>query len=165
MDAREDDGFPRHICPDCGHIDHHNPAPAVGAAIIRGDEILLSKRAAAPKKGQWDLVGGFVEAGESGLEALHREVAEETGMRVLQAELVDVLAGDYDGRPTLNLMYIAKAQGEPTAQDDSEELRWFPLHGLPDDLAWTHEAQVLDRMRAMVEELAGDGTPSAPPTQ
>lgn len=156
MDAHDEDGFPRHTCPDCGRVDHHNPVPAVGAAILRGSDVLLSKRAGDPKAGQWDLVGGFVEMGESALEALHREVAEETGLRIQEAEVVDILAGDYDGRPTFNVLYIARADGEPEADDDSEELRWFPLDRLPGDLAWDHEAQMLGRIATMAAQLRSD---------
>lgn len=153
MDGHAEDGFRRHTCPRCGRIDHHNPAPAVGAAILRGSELLLSKRADDPKKGQWDLVGGFVEHGESALEALHREVREETGLQITEAEVVDILAGDYDGRPTFNVLYLARADGEPQAADDSEELRWFPLDRLPADLAWEHEAQMIGRIAGMAAQL------------
>ena len=54
-------------------------------AIILGDEgdLLLQRRS---DTSLWGLPGGSVELGESALEALKREVAEETDLTVLQAE-------------------------------------------------------------------------------
>jgi NAD+ diphosphatase len=133
-------------CPACGHIDWNNPVPAVGVAIIRGEQLLLAQRGAEPKKGQWDLVGGFIKPGESAQEALDREVTEETGMLLGPAELIDILPGDYGGRPSINMLYIGKAEGEPVAQDDVAALTWFDWDKLPEPLAWPHEAEVLGRI-------------------
>jgi 8-oxo-dGTP pyrophosphatase MutT (NUDIX family) len=60
--------------------------PVVGALILdeRGRVFVHRRgpdRAFLPNG--WDLVGGHVEAGETLLEALHREVAEETGWSVV----------------------------------------------------------------------------------
>lgn len=140
-------------CPACGHVDYQNPAPAVGVAILRGTEVLLARRAREPKKDQWDLIGGFMEPGETGVQAVSRELAEETDMTLRSAELVDVLPGDYGGRPTTNLLYIGQADGEPTARDDVAELRWFPIDALPEPLAWPHEAAMLERVQAMVQQI------------
>lgn len=143
----------RHLkCPDCGHIDWNNPVPAVGVAILRGEQILLAQRAREPKQGLWDLVGGFIEPGETGKEAIAREVAEETGLQLTSMELVDVLPGDYAGRPSINLLFIGQAQGEPDAQDDVAALEWFALDELP-ELAWPHEAQMLEQVRQMMEQV------------
>jgi len=52
------------------------------AAIVTNarKEILLVERARHPKKGYWDLPGGFMEQGESAEDALQREIAEELGV-------------------------------------------------------------------------------------
>jgi ADP-ribose pyrophosphatase YjhB (NUDIX family) len=61
------------------------PVPVVVALIRRahedGERLLLIRRAAGPYAGQWALVGGKWEFGETLPEAIVREVAEETGLR------------------------------------------------------------------------------------
>lgn len=142
-------------CPACGLHDWRNPAPAVGCAILRRSlddgkreprtEVLLSRRAAAPKQGQWDLVGGFVDAGETPEEAVRREVEEETGCRLVDVRAYDAAPGEYDGEATLNFLFTGRIHGEPQASDDSAELRWWPLGKVP-ALAWPHESAFVRRL-------------------
>ncbi len=56
----------------------------VGAALFRGDRLLLLRRSSALEAfpGTWDIPGGHVQEGESLLGALRREVREETGLAV-----------------------------------------------------------------------------------
>ncbi len=60
------------------------PVPVVVALIRRahddGERLLLIHRAGGPYAGQWALVGGKWEFGETLPEAIVREVAEETGL-------------------------------------------------------------------------------------
>lgn len=134
------DGQLHRHCPRCGETDYLNPAPAVGVAALRDGKVLLSLRAREPKKGQWDLVGGFVDAGESVEQAAHREVREETGCTLRDLRLHGTAPGDYAGQPTVNFLHTATLVGEPVASDDSAELRWWPLDKVP-PIAWTHEAE------------------------
>lgn len=136
-------------CPACGLHDWRNPAPAVGCAILRRAggraEVLLSRRAKPPKKGQWDLVGGFVDGGETPEEAVRREVLEETGCRLEGVRAAGSATGEYDREPTLNFLFTGRIRGEPKAHDDSAELRWWPLDGVP-PIAWPHEADFVRRL-------------------
>ncbi len=135
-------------CTACGEIEYLNPAPAVGIAVVRAGKVLLSKRARPPKQGEWDLVGGFVDAGETPLAAARREAREETSCALRDVRVRKILPGDYDGQPTLNFLVTGDLEGKPVAADDSLELRWFSLKRLP-PLAWPHEAELL---RGLVEE-------------
>ncbi len=58
------------------------PVLAVGAVVIRGEEVLLVKRGREPGLGIWSIPGGVVLFGEPLEEAVRREVMEETGIRV-----------------------------------------------------------------------------------
>ena len=65
---------------------------AVGAVVVRADRrVLLVRRANAPLAGEWTLVGGHVEAGESLDAAVVREVREETGVDVVVERLLEVV--------------------------------------------------------------------------
>ncbi|MHB8605892.1 MAG: NUDIX domain-containing protein [Thermoplasmatota archaeon] len=56
------------------------PALAVDAVLLKGDEVLLIRRANEPHRDAWALPGGFVEVGETVEAACLRELAEETHM-------------------------------------------------------------------------------------
>src|SRR2546429_7543057 len=60
------------------------PLAVVGALIFDAQDRLLIQRRSAQRAlfpNCWDIVGGHVEPGETPEQALHREVAEETGWR------------------------------------------------------------------------------------
>lgn len=143
LEAQARHGHERQVCARCGRVHYRNSKPAVSAIVLRRGEVLLSRRAREPKRDQWDLPGGFLEAGEPPEAGLARELREETSMAVGSPRLVDVAIGDYAGEPTLNLIYVCEAEGTPVAADDSAELRWWPLDALPRDLAWEHERRAL----------------------
>ena len=67
------------------------PVVGVGAIIVCDGKILLEKRRGEPGKGRWSVPGGLVELGETTVEAIIREVKEETGLDVAEPELIDVV--------------------------------------------------------------------------
>ena len=68
-------------CPKCGLEMYPPIATAIIVLIQRGDEILLVHNRAF-KRDYYGLVAGFLEAGESLEECVHREVMEETGLTI-----------------------------------------------------------------------------------
>ena len=58
------------------------PLTGVGAVIFRGEAVLLVRRGQEPARDSWSLPGGLVELGETLTAAIHREIAEETGLTV-----------------------------------------------------------------------------------
>ena len=58
------------------------PFLAVSGGIIRGDKILIVRRATSPASGVYTFPGGVVEAGETLGEALIREIREETAIAI-----------------------------------------------------------------------------------
>jgi len=68
-------------CPHCGHLAYPRISPAMMVLIRKGDQVLLAMHAVSPAK-RYTPLAGFLEAGESIEEAVHREVFEEVGLRV-----------------------------------------------------------------------------------
>lgn len=76
------DNLPRHVCGTCGHIHYDNPRVIVGCIATWQDKILLCRRAIEPRLGYWTLPAGFMENGETTVEAARRETLEEAGALV-----------------------------------------------------------------------------------
>jgi len=68
-------------CPKCGHINFTRIAPAIIVAIRKDDKLLMAYHSYYKIK-QYTILAGFVEAGETLEEAVHREVKEEVGINI-----------------------------------------------------------------------------------
>jgi len=113
-----------------------HPQLAVSAAIFRGDQILLVRRARAPAKGFYSLPGGRVEFGETLQAALHREVDEETGLKIEIIGLAgwrEVLSGSSGSGHYLIMSFAARwSSGEPVLNDELDDFRWLEPNALSD---------------------------------
>lgn len=70
-------------CLHCGFHFYENPKPTNGLITENAEgEILLVKRRDDPKKGYWDIPGGFIDLGENFEESVQREIREELGVKV-----------------------------------------------------------------------------------
>jgi len=122
-------------------------------AVTPDRRVLLIERGWAPFEGHWALPGGHVDSGETSLAAAVRELEEETGVRVAAGELQPVGTWDAPGRDPrgryVTVAYLAEvpAGTEAVAADDARIARWFPLDGLPGDLAFDH-AEILQAAEA-----------------
>jgi 8-oxo-dGTP diphosphatase len=113
-----------------------HPQLAVSAAIFRDDEVLLVRRARSPGNGFYSLPGGRVEFGESLHAALHREVDEETRLKI---EIVgfagwrEVLPTASGGGHYLILSFAARwLAGQPVLNDEHDDFKWRSPDGLGD---------------------------------
>jgi ADP-ribose pyrophosphatase YjhB (NUDIX family) len=150
--ASEPPDPPRPTCPNCGFVHYENPTPTVQAWIDRDGAYLALRRNQDPERGKWNLPGGFVEAGESGPEAIAREVGEETGLEIEIAGLIGIFASTYgyneDARPILDIAYRCRETGgELEISDESGEHAWFPLAEFPEP-AFPGEQQALAALRS-----------------
>ena len=113
-----------------------HPQLAVSAAIFRGGRILLVRRARSPGNGLYSLPGGRVEFGESLHTALHREVDEETGLKIEILGLAgwrEVLPGTTGGGHYMIMSFAARWIGnEPVLNDEHDDFKWLSPDGLGD---------------------------------
>lgn len=131
------------------------PVPGSQAVVERDGRVLLGRRRDDPGRGLWDLPGGFLDEEEHPLAALHRELAEETGLEVEPTEFLGVWMQPYDGSTVLCLTWLARpVGGEEEAGDDLVELRWFRPDELPgpDELAFETYVEILSLWRARHEQ-------------
>ena len=80
--TRPDLAGARRICVGCGQIQFPRIDPCVIVAVIDPDDRLLLARQAQWAPRRVSVIAGFIEAGESAEQAVHRETLEEVGVRL-----------------------------------------------------------------------------------
>ncbi len=118
-------------CPACGFMAYPRISPAMMVLIRRGDSILLARHKNSPAP-FFTALAGFVEAGESVEEAIHREVFEEVGLKV--RNLVYFGSQPWPFPHSLMIAYTAEYDSGEITIDEAEiaEARWFwPDDALP----------------------------------
>jgi 8-oxo-dGTP diphosphatase len=107
--------------------------PCAGA-VVKDDagRMLLILRGHDPGKGLWSIPGGRIEPGETGEEAVVREVREETGLDVICGQLLGSVerpgrAGDVIVISDFTAIVVG---GELAAADDAADARWVTLDQL-----------------------------------
>lgn len=132
--------------------------------------VLLVRRAGPPYAGRLALPGGFVRPDESLRAAAERELAEETGLRDLDAHLEQLAsygAPDRDPRMrVVSVAWLALAADlpDPVAGTDAADAAYLPVDSLiapegvaPGGLAFDHDRILRDgveRARAKLEYTA-----------
>ena len=100
-----------------------------------------------PLAGSWEFPGRQAAAGETPLAALKRELDEELGIEVLEAEPVLELVHDYpDKRVRLDVWHVRRYRGEVAARE-GQPLRWVTV-------AECRELALLEADWPIVERLA-----------
>lgn len=105
------------------------PQLAVSAAIFRDGKVLIVRRARSPSKGVYSLPGGRVEFGETLHAALHREVAEETALKIEIVDLAgwrEVVPAAEGGGHYVIMSFAAHWQsGEVVLNEELDDHRWL----------------------------------------
>lgn len=121
--------FERQSCDKCGFVHYLNPSPGI-TIIMRSPEgkVLIGRRSENVRYGnKWCLPGGYIEYEESFIETAHREVLEETGLKIRIEGIVNVVSNHLDDlHHTIVIVLIGDVLGghqEP--RDDLTELKWI----------------------------------------
>jgi len=110
--------------------------------IEKDDAILLQNRVKTDWRG-WCFPGGHVEPGESIVDAVVREMAEETGLTVHNPKLCGIKQFPIDGGRYL-VFFFKTARFTGTLRDSEEgKVEWIPRKELPHIPAVTDFMQML----------------------
>jgi len=150
-------------CPKCktAVTVFRNPFPTADVVIYTaGRGIVLVERAKPPHG--WALPGGFIEYGESAESAAVREAREETGLDVQLTGLLGVYSkpGRDPRHHTLTVVYTAVTMNPDAleAGDDAAKAVFYPLDGLPQNIAFDHGqiiADFISRVRLFMPDDPG----------
>ena len=108
------------------------PIHVVAAVLrdVRGRILLARRTEGRDLAGAWEFPGGKVEAGESAIQALDRELDEELGIRVLSATPLIRVPQAYPGkRIVLDVHEVSSFAGTPRGREN-QALAWSPLEKL-----------------------------------
>jgi ADP-ribose pyrophosphatase YjhB (NUDIX family) len=152
----------------------HNPRrELIARGVFLRDGCVLVNRSRNKKSGALycALPGGHVDPGESCMEALEREIAEELGARCTVRDLLFVTEGVYAGRKKADtqrheiVMYFAAEFTQPPREENgkifspekSKNFGWLPLCEMDDKNLLPHLA------REPLRKIAETGTQDAAP--
>jgi 8-oxo-dGTP diphosphatase len=107
------------------------PVVGVGGVVIARGRALLVRRGHPPLEGEWSIPGGKLEVGETLVDAVQRELAEETGIEVRVGDLIEVferIFPDGEGPPKYHYVivdYLCEViGGAARAGSDVTDVAW-----------------------------------------
>ena len=118
------------VCTACAHTAYPRLSPAMMALVWRPGELLLA-RSPHYTAGMYSALAGFVEAGESLEDCVHREVAEEVALQVQGLRYYGSQSWPFPH--SLMVAYTARfVAGEIVPQvAEIEDAQWFSIDALP----------------------------------
>jgi len=126
-------------CITCGFVYFHNTASAAAAIIETSAGILIVKRNHEPKKGLFDVPGGFVNYRESLEDALRREIREELSIELESVQYFGSFPNIYKFEQvtyfTTDVFFRCPLKSAPSIRNNDEisEYMWCTPDTLPID--------------------------------
>jgi len=122
-------------CPQCRAEHFPRVDPVVIMLAEHEDRVLLGRQRSWPA-GRYSALAGFLEPGESIEEAVAREVAEETGVRVADVRYVASQPWPFP-HAQLMIACVARAEGDAITLDEHEleDAIWVPRQAVAEALA------------------------------
>lgn len=103
----------------------------VVAAIIRkGDKIFATQRGYGDWKDWWEFPGGKVEAGESPVQALRREIREELDAEINVDKFLTTIEWDYPAFHLTMHCYMCSLLNDSLHLNEHEAARWLTAETL-----------------------------------
>jgi len=103
--------------------------------------------------GGWEFPGGKVDAGERPFDALSRELHEELGVTVRNAEPLIAYEHAYaDRRVFLDLWHVTEYAGEPQPRE-GQPLKWVSLAELPNANLLAADRPMIAPLQALAKKI------------
>ena len=117
-------------CPRCNLSVYPRISPAMMVLVTRGRQLLLGRGVNFPA-GFYSALAGFVEAGETIEQTVHREVMEEVGLRVRNLRYFASQSWPFPN--SLMIAFNAEYDGGDLRIDPAElvDAQWFEPEELP----------------------------------
>lgn len=113
----------------------------------RAPEFLLVRRAGGTTyAGQWRMIGGKIEAGETAWQAALRELYEETGQAPTRFWAVPSVNTFYEWqRDTVALVpaFAAELDADPVLDEEHDAFAWWAVEEAVAHLAWPEQQRLL----------------------
>ena len=97
--------------------------------IFKDEKVLMLYRNKKEKdvhEGKWNGLGGKVEANETTLECVIREVLEESGLKIIEPSLIGAcFYPNFNGLEEMMYVYVAKQYKGKISECDEGELHWM----------------------------------------
>ncbi|MDH5516698.1 MAG: Nudix family hydrolase [Gammaproteobacteria bacterium] len=107
------------------------PLQVAVAVILRGNQVLISKRSASvDQPDMWEFPGGKIEQGETDSGALIRELKEELGIDVMQYHYLFAVNYDYSGKQVCLQVYIVSEYSGREQSLENQPLQWSAIDKL-----------------------------------
>ena len=134
-------------------------AVGVSAIILNGHKILLMKRSLAKDHapGEWEPVSGRVEEDESAIEALYREVSEETQLVVECIAPIDTwrISRGQTKQTLIGITFLCRyVEGDLALSDEHDEAVWVPLEEVSGRVGNRTLKTALERCLPLIRTLA-----------
>lgn len=142
-------GRERPVCPVCRFVFWHNPVVGVAVLVLRGEHIVLARRARGAYKGAWCIPCGYVEYDEDVRQAAQREFLEETGLLVEVGEVYAVHSNFHNpASHSVGIWFRGTVIGGTLRPaDDVDQVAYVSLQHLPDNLAFPTDRLVLAQLQ------------------
>lgn len=135
------------------------PVLGVGGVVIAQGLALLVRRANPPLEGEWSIPGGMLEVGETLVEGVRRELAEETGIEVRVHGVIEVferISLDAAGKAEYHYVvldhYCEVIRGEAKPGSDVTEVAWVSEADLEKHSLTPSAAQVIRKAFQIARE-------------
>ena len=127
-------------------MDHFNVAAGI-LCDMHGRVLIAERLGGGPFQGLWEFPGGKIGDGETPVEALSRELAEELGIEVTTCASFMNLRHEYDDRVVTIEFFIVSAWNSDPVGREGQELRWVPREQLDADELLPADVPVIEALK------------------
>jgi mutator protein MutT len=116
---------------------NHLPQKRIGVAVIWNDasRILIDRRkAGGAMGGLWEFPGGKIEAGETEIDCIRREIKEELDIEIAVGDLLIEITHDYPTFQVTLIVHHCQYRSGTPQPIECDEIRWVEPHEL-----WQYE--------------------------